>query len=213
MASVVALFVCTLGDDPLRKPAVVLLLAVVLATLPHGKSRPIRAPVLASAALACALLLVPASRAWRSDRLVALAELATPDERGRLVRSAATIDRGSADAAFALGLARLDEGELEAARTSLLRARSLDDDSATSIALGDVELLRSDLTAAEEAFRHAIARRPGSFRAHLGLAEVLRRQGRLDDAVALARVARSIRPFDVALVDLEERLADDGAGG
>ncbi|MGZ3424672.1 MAG: tetratricopeptide repeat protein [Polyangiales bacterium] len=212
MASLLAAGVCALADDPLRKPAVVLVVAVVLAALPHGKIRRIRAPAIAVAVAACALLLVPASRAWRSDRLVACAEV-SPSLRASLLGSAVVIDRGSADAAFALALVRLESGDLERARSLLLHARALDDDASTSIALGDVELARFDLSAAEEAFRHAIARSPGSFRAHLGLAEVLRREGRLEDAAALAKVARTIRPFDVALTDLEERLADDGAGG
>jgi tetratricopeptide (TPR) repeat protein len=212
LASLVALTVCTFGDDPLRKPAVVLIVALVLAALPHGKSRRFPAASLAGAMAACALLLVPATRAWRSARLVALA-WERPASRLALLESASSIDRGSAEAAFALGLARLDAGRLEGARASLLRARSLDDDAATSIALGDVETAAGALGAAEDAFRHAIARSPGSFRAHLGLAEVLRRRGHREDALLFARIARTIRPFDVALIDLEERLAEDGAGG
>jgi tetratricopeptide (TPR) repeat protein len=217
-AAMIAVTITSFGDDPLHKPPVLAMIALLFAALPRGRSLGRKfalssVPPALVAMASLAILLVPALRAWRSDRLVTRAEMAAPFERQAILERAAAIDRGSPDALLALGLARFDAGDLDGAATVLARARSLDDDAATSIALGNVEAARDDLVSAETAFRHAIERSPGNFRAHVDLAEILRRQGRLEDARHVARVARALRPWDVAIVDLEERLSEDAAGG
>jgi tetratricopeptide (TPR) repeat protein len=211
-SALIALAVCCAADEPLRRPAVVALVAAILAALP-GRVRldggAVRLVHAAGLVLVAATLL-PAVRAHRAERLVTRADL-DPGARRALLERAARIDRGSAAAAFRLGLARFDDRDLEGARAALLAARLLDDDASTSLALANVAVARGDLDAAEEDLRHALRRRPGSFRALIGLGEVLRRRGRLAEASEALAAARGIRPHDVTAIDLEERIAEDRA--
>lgn len=213
-ASLLAVAVCALADDPLRKTPVVLMVAVSFAALPRGGamsvgvSSVVRRLVPAFALAATALSLVSVTKAWLSDRTVARAD-GEPTRELSLLARAVRIDGGSPDAWLALGIARLEAGQAGLALDALERARVLDDDVATEVALGNAQVACGMLEEAERSFRRALVWSPGSFRARVDLAEVLRRIGRLDDATAEARVARLLRPSDVAVGDLEERLAED----
>jgi len=90
-------------------------------------------------------------------------------------------------------------GHTPEAEQALRRSLAIDDRASTTwTLLGTVLLSRGDGAGAEAAFRSALARFPGQSDARGGLAEMLRRAGRLEEAKAeqdsLARVSATATP-------------------
>lgn len=198
-----ALAVCalsSLADSPLRQPAIAILAGLLLGVNRGAPLRSPRRPLATLLALATlgllALLTRDALRGWLGTRERTLAFDGDPQARARRLSKSARLDPTSGESALALGLARLDSGDARGARDVLERADVLFADTATRVALGRAELVLSRESSAERAFERALAWNFGSFRARLGLAQTLFRQGRLDDAEREAMTARALLPGD-----------------
>ncbi|MDZ4754281.1 MAG: tetratricopeptide repeat protein [Phycisphaerae bacterium] len=113
-----------------------------------------------------------------------------------------------ADSVFGLGLVAFDDGRVDDAKELFERAIAMqagDPSAAREIAkaharLGDVEVQRDELAAAETAFRRAVDLYPDHYEAWAKLARVLDRLGRGDDA-AVARTQERAAMQRVGRVD------------
>ncbi|EYF04739.1 Hypothetical protein CAP_4215 [Chondromyces apiculatus DSM 436] len=234
VASLVAFAVCASGDSPLEQPAVVVLLAFTLGgaagVLPGGmaggggdagegsrgrveeashgvvgEARRGLAGSLVGLAVVAPLLAV-AVRGWLSDRALSAARDTEPAVGEAQLARAARLDPWSGEAAFALGIARLEGGDALGAIGALERSAVLLANVGTDVALGNALL---DLDRDEEAvaaYRRALRRHPGSLRAHANLVEALTRLGRLDEAEVHLGAARAISPGHPRLPAITERL-------
>jgi tetratricopeptide (TPR) repeat protein len=209
----VALGVTMLGDSPLRQPAVVIVVGLVIGALPARGAR-IRLPFAARRAglLALGALmswnLATCARAWIATTIRTAARESAPAVRLRELARSAAIDRGSGEALLDLGLAELAVGDAEAAIRHLERSRALLANVGTDVALGEALLASDDAERALAAYRRALARNPGSARAHAGVAEASRSLGRLDEAEQAATVARSLLPGDARIRALLDRIRE-----
>ncbi len=205
-AALIVFSVCALGDSPLWLPATVVLLALIVASTPAPTRRLTgleRYALVGVAGLALAFAL----RARASDLLVARAEL-EPEHRTALLTRAARIDPWSGEAALRLGLARLDQGDIDDAQVALLHARRLQPSVAVELALGGALDAAGDPMGADAAVRRALALHPGSFRAWLARAALLRARGELDEAQRALDVARTILPHHPALEGVRMAIAE-----
>ncbi|MBL8720068.1 MAG: O-antigen ligase family protein [Myxococcales bacterium] len=207
-AAFVVLAVGALGDSPLRLPALVAMLALLVAATPtraapRAFGRTERLVVVGAAALALAF----AVRARIADHLVARAEL-EPEHRVALLGRAVRVDPWSAEATLRLGLARLDAGDALVAVSVLRRARLLEVSVAGELALAGAWDAVGDRAAAEVATRRALGLHPGSFRGWLDLASLLRARGMLDDATRALEAARSILPHHPAIEVVRTEIAE-----
>jgi O-antigen ligase len=225
-AALVALAVCAAGDSPLAQPGVVIPFALLLGASsmePRGDLQPkpllegqnrrraIRLPyprALFAVALGCAaLLLATAVATWLgSRRLTRAREGLLPEERLAALSSAVRLDPRSGEAALALGLARLELGDPRGALLDLERSRALLANIGTDIAIGNAHLAAGSPERAASAYRRALARHPGSFRARLNLAEALVELGAHREANEHLTAARSIYPGHPKLALVAERL-------
>ena len=209
----IALGVTMLGDSPLRQPAVVILIALVIGALPaRGARVPLpfaarRAALLALGAL-LSWSLATSARAWIATTVRTTARESAPAVRLRELARSASIDRGSGEALIDLGLAELAIGDAEAALRHLDRSRALLANVGTDVAIGEALLASDDAGRALTAYRRALARNPGSARAHAGVAEALRSLGRLDEAEQAADVARNLLPGDARVRALLDRIRE-----
>jgi tetratricopeptide (TPR) repeat protein len=203
-ATVLVFAVCALGDSPLGQPAAVGLLALVLAAGRRPARRTRAVPALAW--LGAAALLAPTLAAYLAMRRATLADDAAPPERLARLASAARLDPRSGEIALSLGLAELSLGDAAAALPELERSRALLANVGTDVAIGNAQLLLGDPTAADAAYRRALAHDPGSFRAHANRIEALRQLGRLDEAAHELAVARQLEPTHPGLDALADRL-------
>ncbi len=208
-ASVIAVAVCTLGDAPLRQPAVIAILCLVLAATPRLERRRTDS-LLAVATLVAVVVLLPAAASrWLGDRrLTAARELPLADRRAQLSRAAAG-DPQSGELALALGLAHLEVGEPKAALAELERSRGLLANLGTDVAIGNAHMQLGAISAAIAAYRRALTRHPALFRAHANLAEALRVAGELEQATRHLAVARELMPNHPKLTRIAERLRRD----
>jgi tetratricopeptide (TPR) repeat protein len=205
-ATLLAIGVAALGDSPLRSPAVLAILALVVAACP-SPTHPVgwRSPAmlaLTAAALACALPW------WWAERLTTQARRADAPTRALLVVRAAALDPGSPSVAFEQGLASIALGNPSAAIPCFERARSASWQIAQDVAIGNAWLELGDTTAAADSYARALTLAPGSVRARLSLADARRREGRLEEAAQLLAQARHQRPSGTAVRLLSSRLED-----
>ena len=213
-----AFSLASLGDDPLLLPPAALLLGLALGAataqpLVDTPPAPTRLPpprALALAALVAIAALLPASLAHlRAVRARTAAERTVPPERTGALARALALDDGDAETWLAVGLDALDRAEPAKAFPALERSRALLASVAAEVATGHAHVLAGEPAAAESAYRRALALHPGGVRARAGLAEALRRQGRLDEARVALDVARRLSPGHPRLADLAERIASD----
>jgi tetratricopeptide (TPR) repeat protein len=192
--------VSALGDAPFQQPAVMALLATVLALTPESAAR--RSDRFlgwtAIAAVACALPF--GVQSWLGARLVSRArdDLGL-DARIALLEHAARIDPRSGEAALELGLARLEHGSAERALANV----------GTDVAIGNAHMQRGATAEAIAAYRRALGRHPALFRAHANLAEALRAEGELDEAERHLEAARELQPHHPKLAHIAEQLRRD----
>jgi tetratricopeptide (TPR) repeat protein len=206
-ASLIAFGVAALADSPLRQPAVLAPVVLALASAPRTEPITFASPrtVVALGLAAAAALLPIAGTTWLGARAASQARDADPERKIALLARAAEVDPRSGEIAFAAGVAHLERSEPAAAVAELERSRALLPQIATDVAIGNAHLMAGDADAAATAYRRALRRDPGSFRAHTNLAVALRRLGRDDDAELHLRAARRIWPHHPVLAEIAER--------
>ena len=112
------------------------------------------------------------------------------DEALKISRAIVASEPENAGAHYVLGITQADAGETIEALLALQRAVSLAPENASfHITLGNLYLALERDAAAARAFRQALSVAPDSAPAHANLATTLKRQGRLDEAVAEFRTA------------------------
>jgi O-antigen ligase len=212
-----AVLIASLGDSPLRQPAIALLVGLLIAAeRPRPASRPIaRSPlfsrlqrlVVALAILSAGLLLSDAARGFLAAHVATEAsEIVNPEARGRRLAHASRIDPSSGEIRLALGVSALAAGDAALALTHLEAARPRT--MGTLCAMGEAALALDDAHRAADAWNAALALHPGSARAHLGLAESEHRLGHDDRAEASLRIAKLLLPGDPRVAAMEDRLAE-----
>jgi hypothetical protein len=200
-----ALAVGASADVPLHVPAIVVVTSLVLATAQRRTLRGNRIAALAALAL-CAVLLESSVRQWRATRLATRARDAVPAVRAELLRRAATLTPGSAEAQFAWGADQVERGDLSAGLATLQRSRALSAAVSTDVAIGNALVELGRPAEARTAFARALGKNPGSFRAHANLAVAL---GNLGDFAAAERelaAAQKLYPGHPKLARIRESL-------
>jgi tetratricopeptide (TPR) repeat protein len=101
-------------------------------------------------------------------------------------RAEARLQPGNAEAAYRLGSALLQQGKAQAARVELERSDRLKPEMPETLySLGKAASLEGDVAAAEKAWTRVIElekRSPLTAQAHFGLANIYRKQGKLQEA-------------------------------
>jgi Flp pilus assembly protein TadD len=218
-AATIAIGVSAFGDDPLHRPAVVLLLALVVATLaPDAREAedasearnetPRRRAVSFALAAISALLLFVSTRAWIGAHLRTLARDRDPFARVTLLQRAARVDPTDGETDFELGAALLSIDEPERALVALQRSTPRFANVGTFVAMGNADLALGRTSDAIDAYFSAISLDPGSFKAHVDLSVALLDAGRLDEAEHHARVALSLEPGVDRVRALLDRIAE-----
>lgn len=210
-AALLAFMVCASGDSPMHQPGAVVLVALVLGASPRTTRVGARRFALATAAIGLVLagsaaLLAMSLGGWLCARRITRANEALLDERIGLLASAARVDPRSGEAALALGLARLSIGDARRALDDLAHSRALLANIGTDVAIGNALSVEGEAERAVAAYKRAIARHPGYFRARANVAEALVSLGRLDEAEAQLLVAQSLWPGHPKLAGIAERL-------
>jgi hypothetical protein len=204
-ASLVAFGMSSLGDSPLRQPAVVILVALVLAAVPRRRAPAVsrrdwlRAGV-AGVAIASAFLLALVTRGWIATRVRVAADEREPLERRAALARAVAIDAGSGEALLDLGLIELALGDAEHAIARLEASKALLANVGTDAAIGEAALALGDNARAARAFRAALAHHAGSL--------PLLAEGSLDDAARAAAVASRLAPGDLRVRALVDRIRE-----
>jgi tetratricopeptide (TPR) repeat protein len=210
--SIAAFAMAALSDSPFRETPAPILIALVIAALPATSSLELpahRACAFRAGLLASAGLLLPqAVGAFAASLAQSDALEAAPARRLELLRHACSLDPTNAALALELGAARLELGHTDAAVHDLQRAERLDPEVASAVALGNALLARDALSDAGAAYQRAIALNSGSFRARVGMAETLRRQGRFADAERHVSVAVALLPGDARARELLDRIRE-----
>ncbi len=206
-AAIVALAVCALGDSPLRQPAVVVLLGLVLGATPRGQALGRARVAMAAIAIgASAWLLALSTGRWVSDRWQTEARDAEPLQQSKLLERAVRLDSSSGTAWLALGLAELARGDCDRAVEALERSSERLANVGTHVALGNAWMTCDSPERAARAYEAAIHLHPGSFRARANLVEALRMLGKYDEAREQLRAAQSIYPGHPKLREMGDRL-------
>ena len=212
-ATLIAFAVTALADSPLRQPAVLVPVALALASAPRTRavatgSRRVGA-IAGGLGLATAAALIPiAASSWLGAHLATRARDADPERKLALLAQAARVDPRSGEIAFAAGLARLERGEPEAALPDLERSRPLLPQVATEVAIGNAHLVAGAADAAAAAYQRTLRLDPGSFRAHANLAVALRRLGRDREAELQLASARRLWPHHPVLAEIAADSSD-----
>jgi tetratricopeptide (TPR) repeat protein len=211
-AALAALAVCAAGDSPLRQPAVLAMVALLLAAAPDARSVrvPARLPALAGC-LAASCLLALASAQWMTSRLVTRSRSEMPEQALSTLHRAVRLDRFHGEASFALGVAWLEAGQPDAALQELRRSKPLLANVGTEVTIGNVCRLAGDTLCAIEAYERALALHPGAFRAHANLADALSEAQRPEEASKHLRIARRLWPGNPHLDEIEQRILEKTA--
>lgn len=207
-AALGAFALCALGDSPLRQPALVLVLGVVVGAARGASRAPrVRRPTEIAALAACAVGLAYASAAWVADRRVAAARDALPEDRLRALSAAIRLDPTNGEALLDRGLlvTATERPTLDLALADLRRSRALLANVGTDVALGNALVRAGQWEDAVLAYERALRLHPGSFRAHANVAEPLLLLGRLDEADRHLAVAAELFPGHPKLAELVER--------
>lgn len=209
-AAVVVAALCALGDSPLAQPGLVAVLALILATAPRrplrGRRRTLFVAVYAMV-LASSILLLPSSTArWMGERAVTAARRAGLDQRMALLHRAHRLWPRSGETTLLVGLGHLETDAPIRAVPWLEHSRRHLANLGTDVALGNAWLRSGRPDRAAAAYRRALDRHPGYFRAHANLVEALRNLGRLDQAEQHLRTARRLQPGHPKLAGIAERL-------
>ena len=216
-ATLSACAISSLGDSPFRQPAIVIVCALSLGACRALRDRPPRRrpaaggmqnALLAGLLLASGWALVAGTRSWLSTRVYLASFSMAPDARVRALDRSARLSPLSAEPRFERGLVLVQAGEPAAAIAALDTAGELVADPGIFAAKGQAYLALGDLAAGERAYRSALSWSPGSVRARVGLAEVRRRQGRLDEAEAEATVARKLSPGNAQVRELIDTIRE-----
>jgi len=214
--AVLALGVTCLADSPLRQPAIVLVMALVLgaqhrtlAGTPWGRGRGVlRRGALIFGTCAAAWLATGSTRAWLSTRMRTHALYCDPEARmGWMVRAAAT-DPTSGEANLALGLEQLARGRPDDALTSLRRSQNDLADIAVPAAMGEGHLALGRYPEAARDFEAALRWHPGFVRASIGLAEAERLLGHYPEAESHALIAATVAPGDARVAEALDRIRE-----
>ncbi len=207
--ALVACAVASLGDSPIRQPAVALLVGAALGVPLWGPTSRVRRIVPGVVGLAAVTwLLYGTTRGWLSTRARTATADADPAARIAMLAKSVRLDPGSGEATLALGLARLAIGENHGALEALTRAETLMANTGTHIAIGSAFLAEGNATEAERAYRSAIAWSSGSFRARIGLGEALLAKHELEAAEREATIARKLMPGDRRGRELADRIRE-----
>ncbi|MSP62176.1 MAG: hypothetical protein EXR72_17955 [Myxococcales bacterium] len=209
-AALAAAAVCMTGDCPLRQPAPVIVIALLLAISDENQPFPHRRlPLSAVALAACAPLLALSVSGFLAARLATRARNAAPDVGIALLARAARLDPRSGEIALWQGIANLDLHSGEAAMIALQRARLILTSVGSEVALGNCHMLLDDSNEAAASYGRALRFDPGSFRARVNLAAALTRLGRSGEAEEQLRLARTLWPHHPTLEDLSDRPITD----
>ena len=111
-----------------------------------------------------------------------------------------------AEIALERGLRELDLGYGTLALKELWRSRRLLANVGTDVAIGNAEMLLGHPEAAEAAYRRALARNPGSFRAHANLSQARLALGALEEAERELGIAAELWPGNPRLEEMGERI-------
>jgi len=208
-ATVLAVAICGLGDAPLRQPAVVAVVCLVLGATPRLPARRLDGVVAVATLIGVVVVLPSATARWLGARqLTAARDLPLPDRLAQL-RRAVAMDPRSGQAALALGLALLEGGDPRGALAELERSRERLANVGTEVAIGNAQLALGAPEPAIAAYRRALALHPALFRGHANLAEAYRVKGDLDRAATHLALARELLPNHPKLVRLAEQLRRD----
>ncbi len=210
-AALIAVAVASLGDSPLRQPAVAIVTGLVLGVTVRGRrarAGPRRVAPLLLGLAAVTWLLFAATRGWLATRERSRANDASPMVRVSMLAKSTRLDPGSGECALELGLARLALGDADGALGELRRADELLADTGVRVAIGSALLAQGHPVEADGAYRRALAFDPGSFRARVGLAEALVDEGELDLAEIEALTARRSLPGDPRVRDVLDRIRE-----
>ena len=211
-AAVAACAVASVADSPLHVPAIAVLLAMVLAAAPRTwRLRPARPwasrAVWAATLVSSALLLASTSTRWRAARLLTASKDAGPPERMALLDRAVRVAPASGAAAFEHGLSFLEVGRFDAALSELRRSRDLLPNVGTDVAIGNAHLRAGRPLDAKRAYERALARHPGSFRAHANAAVAFVELRDHVSAERHLRAARRLYPGHPKLARIAEQLS------
>ncbi|MFT3773446.1 MAG: O-antigen ligase family protein [Minicystis sp.] len=213
-AALAAFAICAAGDSPLRQPGLVMVLALVLAgcvdpsrtgsrlAIPPRLTPHLRLGLL----LASAWLLSIAAGTWLAARRLTAAKESLPAARRALLASAARLDPRSGEIALERGLLDLESGDPEAALPALRRSRALLANVGTDVALGNAEAQLGHHEAAVVAYRDALRRHPGSFRAHANITQPLLALGRIEEAARHLTIASALWPGNPRLGEMAEQV-------
>jgi len=222
--ALVACAIASLGDSPLRQPAVTLLVALTLGAL-RGATRAARATRAMRAArtargerfflgallLGSAWGLTRAARSWLSDRAYLASFAVEPGARLRLLTRSARLDPGAGEPRLERALLLLSTGEPRAALLDLDAASERMADAGIFSARGQAHLALDEPRVAEDDYRNALTWNPGSLRARVGLAESLHRQGRNEEADAQAKLAKRLSPGNPQVRELLDAIHESQA--
>lgn len=218
-ASALSLAVTSLGDSPLRQPAVCLIAGLLVGVLaapaivpvPNAPNAfPARRVLFGVAAVMLSLVLVPSSRAWLGARALEKAyAIDDASQRRTALLRATRLDPNLADAWLALGAQELADGRVDDAIAHLTRADALIPSIAARVALGEAHLANHSPNQARLTLSRALAFAPGSLRVRLALAETERQLGHLDEAKVHVDAAHAVAPFDPHVRELGDRVAED----
>ncbi len=221
-AAALAVLVTSLGDSPLRQPAIALLVALLVAAETSRGARSPANPTMSLAAfprlrpalaalviLGGGWLLSEATRGWLATHLATTAsELVDAHDRDRRLARASRIDPSSGEILFDRGTNALAMGDAALALTYFEASRPRFANVGTFSAMGEAALALGDANRARDAWTAALALHPGSARAHLGLAEAEHRLDHDDLAEASLHVAKLLLPGDPRVAAMEDRLAE-----
>ena len=133
-------------------------------------------------------------------------------------QAARGLDSTTAEWPYHLGRLSAQRGETESAASYFTETLRLDQGSTPArLRLGEAELRRGDVVAAEDAYARVVADHPLEPWGYVGLARVRQRQSRAGEARELLARALAVEPRDreaaylLALLDSQERRGGDAA--
>lgn len=214
--ALVACMITSLGDSPLRLPAVVLVLALVLGAC-RARTGQASGGSVAQKVFVVTLLVLSAwvlqgsARAWASTRTYMASFDADPGARMHMLGKSARLAPSAGEPRMERGLLHLALGEPRLALVDLDVASVVLADPGILAAKGQAYLALGDTPSGERAYRAALAWNPGSVRSRVGLSRALTAQGRLDEAEAEAKIAHKLSPGSAQVRELLESIHEGRA--